>query len=117
MASMFCGCKKLDTDLSKWDVSNVMDMKLMFFNCVKFNSNISKWNVSKVKDMHRMFKYCINFNQNLNKWHVQENIKCMEMFDDCNALRKRPDWYDKYKYCNEGFNFDSIKKDSVHNNI
>jgi surface protein len=44
---MFKG-SKFTGDISKWDVSNVIDMRNMFLHSM-FNGDISKWNVSKVK--------------------------------------------------------------------
>ncbi|MBO6273356.1 BspA family leucine-rich repeat surface protein [bacterium] len=42
---MFCGCKKFNSDLSKWNVSNGISFLGMFYGCKKFNSDLSKWNV------------------------------------------------------------------------
>ena len=33
MQEMFKGCKNFNCDLSKWDISNVNDMKDMFNDC------------------------------------------------------------------------------------
>ena len=41
-------------DISKWDVSNVTNMRSMFTNTI-FNGDISGWNVSNVNDMACMF--------------------------------------------------------------
>ncbi len=48
-------------------------MSFMFHNCENFNSDLSKWDVSKVENM---------------SW----------MFDGCDSLSKKPDWYKKQKY-------------------
>jgi surface protein len=37
-------------DISKWDVSNVTDMRHMFDNAESFNEDISKWDVSNVTE-------------------------------------------------------------------
>ena len=37
-------------------------MNGMFSECRKFNKNISKWNVSNVSDMKNMFKECTSLN-------------------------------------------------------
>jgi surface protein len=44
-------------DISRWDVSNVINMAGMFQGS-QFNGDISKWNVSKVKDMRDIFDKC-----------------------------------------------------------
>ena len=118
MRSMFCDCKKFNSDLSKWDVSNVKDMRFMFQNCKKFNSDLSKWDVSKVINMSYMFDGCKNFNSDLSNWNVSvvENMEYMfkncdnfnsdlskwnvsivgdmeGMFDGCKSLKQIPSWY------------------------
>ena len=45
-------------------------MKKMFYNAKKFNKDISKWNVSKVLDMGYMFNYAQDFKQNINTQQV-----------------------------------------------
>ena len=62
MNSMFKGCTSLISlpDISKFDVSNVVDMSSMFSNCSSLQNlpDISNWNTSNVKDMKKMFKNC-----------------------------------------------------------
>ena len=65
---MFYNCKNFNSDISKWDVSNVTNMESMFYNCKNFNSGLNKWNVSSVKNMHFMFR-------------------------ECNSLKNKPSWY------------------------
>ena len=83
MSWMFSHCEKFNCDISKWDVKNVFDMSYMFFRCSYFNCNISKWDVSSVKDMHSMFKKCIKFNQDISKWDVNKVEKYTDIFDEC----------------------------------
>ena len=45
---MFVCCEKFNSNLSKWNVSSVVDMRGMFYNCENFNSDLSNWNVSSV---------------------------------------------------------------------
>ena len=42
-------------DMSKWDVSRVIDMSVMFAGAESFNGDMSKWDVSSVTDMSVMF--------------------------------------------------------------
>ena len=42
----------------------------MFYGCKKFNSDLSKWNVSKVKDMEYMFLGCDSL-KNKPSWYKQ----------------------------------------------
>jgi len=83
---------KFNGDISKWDVSNVKDMKYMFYYS-SFNGDISKWDVSNVKDMKYMFCNCYNFNCNLSNWNIS-NVKYMEnMFFGSNLQKNPPSWY------------------------
>ena len=47
---MFKGASKFNSDISKWDVSNVKDMSEMFYKAEKFNSDFSNWDINdKIK--------------------------------------------------------------------
>ena len=85
---------KSQLDVSKWNVSNVKDMKYMFRNCSKFDSDLSNWDISNVTNMKYMFQNCENFKaKDLDKWNIS-NVKNMEyMFDNCMKLKKIPSWY------------------------
>ena len=45
MGSMFSD-SKFNGDISKWNISNVIDMGSMFYNS-KFNGDISNWDISR----------------------------------------------------------------------
>jgi len=68
------GLKEFNGDISKWNVSNVINMKAMFYGS-KFNGNISNWNISNVENMNWMFSKA-SFNQDISKWDVS-NVKSM----------------------------------------
>ena len=82
MKHMFFGCKNFNCDLSSWDVSKVKDMSGMFSWCVKFNCDLSNWDVSNANNMDFMFYSCENFNCDLSKWDVSnvKNMICMFKF-------------------------------------
>lgn len=73
----------LNPDISKWDVSSIVNMNWMFRECKKFNCDISGWVVSKVKYMNRMFLECKKFNQDLSGWDVSNVNNFEGMFDYC----------------------------------
>ena len=73
----------LNPDVSKWDVSNVIDMRDMFAHCYNFNCDISGWDVSKVEDMIKMFFYCEKFNQDISRWDVSKVKRCNNIFENC----------------------------------
>ena len=64
-------------NISKWDVSNVTNMRAMFYICESFNQDISTWDVSNVTNMEYMFYFCKNFNQDITKWDVS-NVTSMK---------------------------------------
>jgi len=66
--------KDLNPDISKWDVSNVVNMSCMFYECKNFNQDLSRWDVSKTQYMSSMFYNCQKFNQDLSGWNVN-NVK------------------------------------------
>merc|ERR1712046_48454 len=65
-------------DLSKWDVSKVINMANMFEDS-SFNGDLSKWDVSKVTDMVSMFLDS-KFNGDLSKWDVSKVTRMAHMF-------------------------------------
>lgn len=83
MNGMFWGCKIFNCDISEWDVSSVRDTVSMFYYCEKFNQDLSQWDVSNVKYMGWMFKYCKSFNQDLSGWNVKNVISSGSMFSGC----------------------------------
>ena len=75
-------------DISKWDVSNVTNMRYMFNGCSKFNQDISDWNVSNVTDMYNMFGRCKSFNQDISNWDVSNVKYANNVFNDCQIEEK-----------------------------
>ena len=55
-------------DISRWDVSNVKNMRDMFAHS-KFNGAISGWHASTVNTMRGMFLGS-EFNADISGWHV-----------------------------------------------
>lgn len=83
--------KNFNGDISKWDVSNVVDMSNMFAGCKKFNGDLSEWDVSNVKTMQGMFKGCSNFEAiGIDSWDKKSLIKNGDdgMFDGCLKLKR-----------------------------
>jgi len=58
MHSMFIYERNFNQDISKWDVSNVTNMREMFYNASSFSQDISQWDTSKVTNKDRMFVNC-----------------------------------------------------------
>ena len=80
-------------DVSKWDMSNVIDISFMFYGCQNFNCDLSNWDVSKVIDISYMFKDCKNFKgKGLDHWNLQSLIYSYCMFYGCDK-NIIPSWY------------------------
>ena len=47
-----------------------------------FNTDISKWDVSNVKRMRSMFDGS-NFNQDISNWKINEDCVVIDMFSQC----------------------------------
>ena len=75
-------------DISKWDVSNVEDMRCTFWCCENFNCNLSKWDVHNVRYMSYMFNNCKNFDGNgLENWKTGNCEDMPGMFRYCKKFR------------------------------
>lgn len=75
---------KFNGDISKWDVSEGIDMYQMFAES-EFNGNLSSWDVSQVENMSYMFSGAKFNNDSLANWDVR-NVK------DMNAMFKFSDF-------------------------
>ena len=50
-------------------------MQMMFYHANAFNSDISAWNVSNVVEMNAMFYVASAFNQPLGSWNVTVELE------------------------------------------
>lgn len=87
-------------DVSKWDVSNVINMTYMFNNCINLEEiiGIENWDISECNVMVGMFKKCESFNMDLSKWKLRNKCHTNNMFKDCpleNQPEKCPQNYKK----------------------
>ena len=53
--SMFAGATSLNSDLSSWNMINVLTMISMFSNATSFDQNLGNWNLMSVINMSVMF--------------------------------------------------------------
>jgi len=95
MKFMFEWAKSFNGDLSKWNVSNVRNMEYMFGSAKKFNGDLSKWNVSNVTNMSHMFYEAESFNGDLSKWNVSNvrNMNWMFFYAKSFDRRRNAPWY------------------------
>lgn len=71
-------------NVSKWDVSQVVNMAQMFQGTVGFECDLGEWNTENVKDMSRMFSLDSKFTgKGLENWNVEKVEKTDMMFSGC----------------------------------
>lgn len=57
-------------ELSKWDVSNVVDFIGTFRQSLFFNADLSGWNTSSARSFAHMFEGAESFNGNVSTWNT-----------------------------------------------
>ncbi|MBO4349626.1 MAG: DUF285 domain-containing protein [Proteobacteria bacterium] len=89
IAGMFYGASQFNDEMiTKWDVSNVKNMKEAFAYTQKFNQDISRWNTSNVTNMTGMFQEAKAFNQSIEQWNTSHVTNMSHMFDGASAFNK-----------------------------
>ncbi len=83
MNEMFAHCSQFNSDLSQWNVGNVINTDGMFRDCIQFKSDLSQWNTSKVRDMCDLFTGCSLFNSDLSQLKYDGNVSklCSVLFE------------------------------------
>ena len=105
LCGMFSGCENLVflPDISKWNMSNVIDTSGMFFGCVSLSylPDISKWDTSNIINMTSMFARCssLTFLPDLSRWNIKKLESVILMFSNCKNLSYIPD-FSKWKKIN-----------------
>jgi surface protein len=75
------------TGLSEWAVHNVLDMSFMCTNCTNFDSDLSKWNVSQVQNMGCVFADTTSFKGiGLEYWRLRDDVILDQMFCGADAF-------------------------------
>ncbi len=69
-----------NSDISRWDVSQVVDMHEMFYMTKEFNQDISSWDVASVTNMNHMFYDADAFNGDLRNWNVGKVASMKSLF-------------------------------------
>jgi surface protein len=77
---MFYEATQFNSDIGRWDVSNVTDMFGMFYRATDFNADICRWNVNNVTDMAYMFSVTTQFNSDISGWDVSRVTTMYNMF-------------------------------------
>ena len=81
-SKLFEGKRDFNSDISRWNVANVTDMRFMFSKASSFNQPLAleSWNVANVTDMRCMFDGASSFNQPLDSWNVASVSHMSYMF-------------------------------------
>jgi hypothetical protein len=58
MTLMFFCAYSFVRDISRWNISKVVEMRGMFQCARQYTGDLSRWNVNKVKNMDGMFHAC-----------------------------------------------------------
>lgn len=110
---LFEGLDPHNIDISKWNVSNVEDMRRVFCDCKNLKCDVSKWNVLKVKSFANMFYVCHNFDCDLSEWKFgnHKELSFFGMFAQCyNFTGKGLDKWDVSKAHSIAHMFNKCKK-------
>lgn len=85
LKKMFLGSRGIG-DVSRWNTTNVTDMKGMFEMCVDFDQRLN-WDTSNVTRMSCMFFGCTIFNQKI-LFNTSKVTLMNSMFSFCSALNQ-----------------------------
>ena len=90
---MFSGCLSLISlpDISKWDISNIKNIRGMFFYCssLKYIDDISKWRTNKITDLCGVFQYCSSLISlpDISQWNTENVTNMNSIFENCINLK------------------------------
>ena len=90
MKAMFYGCSSLSSiNLSNLDISSVIDISEIFKKCSSLKSlNLSNFNTSKIKDMEGMFSDCTSLEfLDISKFDTSSVLYMNYMFSNCQKLQ------------------------------
>lgn len=83
--SMFRDTVSANPNVSTWDVGNVMGMGSIFRGATVANPDVSSWNVGNVMQMNGIFRDTLVANPDVSSWDVSSVILAQNMFRDAVA--------------------------------
>ncbi|MFV0505830.1 MAG: BspA family leucine-rich repeat surface protein [Bacteroidales bacterium] len=95
---IFSNCDKFNSpSISRWDVSNVTNIRGAFSYTTAFNQPLNEWDVSNVTLFGWSFRNTTAFNQPLNEWDVSSAEEMWNMFHSATAFNQPLDKWDVSK--------------------
>ena len=88
MASMFQNATNFNSDISRWNTSNVTNMSSMFQSASAFNRPIGGWVTSNVTNMSYMFNGASAFNQSIRNWITSNVTNMSSMFQSASNFNQ-----------------------------
>lgn len=93
MARAFYSTRRLNADLSSWDVSSVTNMERTFDRAIFRNRiGVENWDVSSVTNMEGMFYSNKGFHQDLSAWDVSSVTNMARMFYGAGRVEGLSEW-------------------------
>jgi surface protein len=87
-AAMFENAADFNSNVSHWDMSNVVSIRRCFKGNSVFNQPLDNWDVSGVVNMEDTFKSAFAFDQYIGNWNVSNVATMKSMFYDAETYRK-----------------------------
>ena len=89
LVSMFRKAAAFNVDISRWDVSNCVNMRGMFREASSFAPlSLNTWNTSSLVDARSLFGWSTNFNGKIDQWDVSHVVFADSMFRQAKAFNQ-----------------------------
>lgn len=88
-ANMFYNCTSLKSlDVSGWDLGRNESFFQMFYNCRALTSlDVSRWNTSSARDLRSLFDMCVGLtSMDISRWNTANVTTMKNLFKDCTGL-------------------------------
>jgi len=78
MSRLFCFELIFNDDISRWNVSNVINMECMFHSAKSFNQPLDSWKIFKKSKVYHILHYALSFNKPETIKHFEKhNSQCI----------------------------------------
>ena len=90
MESIFQGCYNFNGNISNWNTQNVTNLKKSFYNATSFNKSLKYWNTSNCTNFNSTFSNATSFNNDIRYWYIDYNANVNSMFNNCPSASNFP---------------------------